>query len=96
MAPRDFIRPLVMFGNQLGVSGRATVASPTAQRQNVIRREFVRGWQPIFSGVKESAQALASKLEAKGLHSFIEDRQGPIMSTSGARASYSVVRVAPI
>jgi len=55
----------------------------------------VHDWHSIFEGNLPSARALASILESKGLHPFIDDRQGPIFSGTGRRAPFSVVSVSP-
>jgi hypothetical protein len=55
----------------------------------------VQDWPSVFSGSAESARDLASELEARGLRSFVDDRQGPVVSPHGGRASFSVVLVSP-
>jgi hypothetical protein len=55
----------------------------------------VRDWHSIFEGNAPSARALTSILESKGLHPFIDDRQGPIISGTRGRVPYSVVLVSP-
>lgn len=52
-------------------------------------------WPSLFSGSAESARDLARELEARGLRSFIDDKEGPIVSPHGGRANYSVVRIPP-
>jgi hypothetical protein len=53
----------------------------------------MEGWHSLFSGNAESARDLASKLEDEGIRSFVDDRQGPIVTRSGSRSSHSVVLV---
>jgi hypothetical protein len=55
----------------------------------------VQDWSSIFEGHATAARDLASELEAQGLRSFVEDRQGPVVSRAGSRANYSVVLVPP-
>ena len=55
----------------------------------------MQDWHPIFSGNATSARELASELEARGLRSFVDDREGPIVTGSGGREEYSVILVPP-
>lgn len=42
-------------------------------------------WKPIFTGSPESARDLAEALARHGLRSFVEDRRGAVLSSSGVR-----------
>ena len=55
----------------------------------------MQDWHSLFTGNAASARDLASELEAHGLRSFVDDRQGPIVTPGGSTANYSVVLVPP-
>jgi hypothetical protein len=55
----------------------------------------VQDWSSIFQGDATAARDLASELDAQGLRSFVDDRQGPVVSRAGSRANYSTVLVPP-
>ena len=55
----------------------------------------MQNWRPIFSGTPEAARDLAKALESRGVRSFVDDREGPVATPSGARSGFSAVRVPP-
>jgi hypothetical protein len=64
-------------------------------RHTVRQRGRVQDWPSVFTGAASAARDLADALEAQGLRPFVADREGPVVTSSGGRTTYSVVLVPP-